>query len=150
MNRLVWTMPAILLAALAVGAVAPASAEETGTQATQQVQSLDPTAAATFASNSLVQTGPMTDSMPGAPARPLVIQAHAQTLRPAPLPNEDFDEPGPGPQALAAQDQASVGPSFYGAAKPFAGDGYAPGSTLDDRVSHRHTGGGMSLSIPMQ
>ena len=92
----------------------------------------------------------MRDAMPRGSTGALVIQAHAQTLRPAPLPNEDFDEPGLSPQALAAQDQASVGPSFYGAAKPFSGDGYAPGSTIDDRTSHRHNGGGMSLSIPVQ
>ena len=150
MKRLVWIAPAMLFGTLAAGRVAPALAEETGRATTQQVQALDPTGAASFANTSLIQGGPTMYAMPGESTRALVMQAHAQTLRPAPLPNQDFDAPGLSAQALAAQDQASVGPSFYSSAKPFAGDGYAPGSTNDDRTSHRRAGGGMSLSIPVQ
>lgn len=85
------------------------------------------------------------------PATALVVQAHAQRLRPAPLPDPDYEAPGPDSQALAAQGATSVRPSFYSAAQHFSGDGFASGSTLDeDRAAHHHTGGGMSLSIPVQ
>lgn len=81
----------------------------------------------------------------------VVVKAHAETLRPAPLPNPDVDAPGPDAQQLAAEDQASLHPSFYANTKHFAGDGYAPGSTLEnDQNNRRKPGGGMSLSIPMQ
>lgn len=85
------------------------------------------------------------------PASALVVQAHAQRLRPAPLPDPDYDAPGPDSQAVAAQGATSVRPSFYSAAQHFSGDGFASGSTLDeDRAAHHHAGGGMSLSIPVQ
>ncbi len=86
-----------------------------------------------------------------ASANILVKQAHAEVLRPAPLPDQDLDAPGPGPDALAAQQQASLQPSFYAPAKHFSGDGFSAGSTLDgDHVNRAKPGGGMSLSIPMQ
>ena len=85
-------------------------------------------------------------------ARDLVVQAHAEGLRPAPVPDQDLDAPGPSRQALAEQDQASVQPSFYSAARQgFSGDGFADGSTLDDdHANRRKPGGGVSLSIPVQ
>ena len=97
-----------------------------------------------------------TTTMPAIPtgfasAETLVKQAHAQVLRPAPLPDQDLDAPGPGPDALAAQQQASLQPSFYSPARHFSGDGFSDGSTLDgDHASRAKPGGGMSLSIPMQ
>ena len=95
-------------------------------------------------------------TMPASPtgfvsAEALVKQAHAQVLRPAPLPDQDLDAPGLGPDALAAQKQASLQPSFYTPARHFSGDGFSDGSTLDgDHASRAKPGGGMSLSIPMQ
>ncbi len=85
-------------------------------------------------------------------ARALVVQAHAEVLRPAPVPDQDLDAPGPSRQALADQDQASLQPSFYSAARRgFSGDGFASGSTLDDdHANRRKPGGGVSLSIPVQ
>ncbi len=95
-------------------------------------------------------TAPIPEAVPA--ARDLVVQAHAQVLRPAPVPDQDFDAPGPSRQALAEQDQASLQPSFYSAARRgFSGDGFANGSTLDDdHANRRKPGGGMSLSIPVQ
>lgn len=79
------------------------------------------------------------------------MQARAQILRPAPLPDQDFDAPAPNAQVLADQQEASLTPSFYGTAKHFSGDGFAAGSALDEEQSNRHRpGGGMSLSIPVQ
>ncbi len=79
-----------------------------------------------------------------------VIQAHATAMRPAPLPDQDVDAPGPDAQTLAAQQQASVGPSFYGNKDHFSGDGFSAGSNLEsDKNNRRRPGGGMSLSIPM-
>ncbi len=97
-----------------------------------------------------------TTTMPAIPtgfasADVLVKAAHAQVLRPAPLPDQDLDAPGPGPDALAAQQQASLQPSFYSPTRHFSGDGFSAGSTLDgDHASRAKPGGGMSLSIPMQ
>ena len=91
-------------------------------------------------------------AIPGgsASADVLVKQAHAEVLRPAPLPDQDLDAPGPGPDALAAQQQSSLQPSFYSPTRHFAGDGFSAGSTLDeDHAGRAKPGGGMSLSIPM-
>ncbi len=85
----------------------------------------------------------------GAPA-PVVVQATAETMRPAPLPNPDVEEPGPNQEALAAQSDASLAPGVFNMKSHFAGDGYAPGSNLETDQNHRHTvGGGMNLSVPM-
>lgn len=85
------------------------------------------------------------------PASALVIEARATTLRPAPLPDQDMDAPGPDAQALSAQQQASVAPSFYGNQNHFSGDGFSSGSNLEaDKNNRRRPGGGMSLSIPVQ
>ena len=91
------------------------------------------------------------DAIPGnAPIPVIVTQAHAQTLRPAPMPDQDFDGPGLNAEAIAAQNQTHVQPSFYSRGKHFAGDGFADGSTLDgNRANRAKPGGGMSLSIPM-
>jgi hypothetical protein len=81
----------------------------------------------------------------------LVMQAHAETLRPAPLPNPDVSAPGPSNDALASQADPSLSPDLFNPQSHFAGDGYAPGSSIETDHIHRHsTGGGMSLSIPMQ
>ncbi len=101
-------------------------------------------------------SGSGTRTMPAIPigfasADVLVKEAHAEVLRPAPLPDQDLDAPGPSPDALAAQQQASLQPSFYAPARHFSGDGFSAGSTLDgDHVNRAKPGGGMSLSIPMQ
>ncbi len=81
----------------------------------------------------------------------LVMQAHVETLRPAPLPDPDVSAPGLSGGSLAAQGDASVSPGVFNSQSHFAGDGYAPGSSMETDHAHRHsTGGGMSLSIPMQ
>ena len=81
----------------------------------------------------------------------LVLQAHAVTLRPAPLPDPDVSAPGMSGGALEAQGDASLAPGVFNPQSHFAGDGYAPGSSIETDHAHRHsTGGGMSLSIPMQ
>ncbi len=81
----------------------------------------------------------------------LVMQAHAETLRPAPLPDPDVSAPGMSGEALAAQGDASLAPGVFNPQSHFAGDGYAPGSSIETDHAHRHsTGGGMNLSIPMQ
>lgn len=151
MKRHTWIMPAALVTALALGPVGASA--DTGLipdASPLRVASLDPSGVQTtdaLTSSRLIDMMPL--GMP--PARALVMQAHAQTLRPAPLPDEDFDAPGLSAQALAAQNQTSVQPSFYAPAKPFSGDGFAAGSTLDeDRVNRHRGGGGMSLSIPVQ
>ncbi len=82
--------------------------------------------------------------------RPVVMQAHAETLRPAPLPDPDVSAPGPSSEALAAQADPSLQPGIFNPQAHFAGDGYAPGSSVETDHDHRHsTGGGMNLSIPM-
>jgi hypothetical protein len=81
----------------------------------------------------------------------LVRQAHVETLRPAPLPNPDVRDPGPSNETLAAQNDPSLAPDVFNPKSHFAGDGYEPGSSIENEHNHRHsTGGGMSLSIPMQ
>ena len=81
----------------------------------------------------------------------LVVQAHATVLRPAPLPDRDVSAPGPSSETLEAQASPSVAPDLFNPRAHIAGDGYAPGSSLDSDHNNRHsTGGGMSLSIPVQ
>ena len=81
----------------------------------------------------------------------LVMQAHVETLRPAPLPDPDVSAPGVSGDALSAPGDASVAPGVFNPQSHFAGDGYASGSSIENDHAHRHsTGGGMSLSIPMQ
>ncbi|MGI4746488.1 MAG: hypothetical protein ACRYFY_10660, partial [Janthinobacterium lividum] len=125
MRRFIWIMPAALLAFSAAG-IANAHAADTGrAQSPQQATSFDPSALATFETTSLDPRASVSDpGLPG-PTIGLIRQARAQALRPAPLPNEDFDAPGLDAQTLAAQGQTSVSPSFYSGAKPFAGDGYS-------------------------
>ncbi|TLU73418.1 hypothetical protein [Lichenicoccus roseus] len=80
-----------------------------------------------------------------------VLQAHAQVLRPAPLPDPDVSAPGPSRESLEAQASPSVSPDLFNPRAHIAGDGYAAGSSIDTDHNNRHsTGGGMSLSIPMQ
>ena len=85
-----------------------------------------------------------------------VMQAHAQVLReaplrPAPLPDPDVSAPGPGSDALAAEEDASLEPGVFNPHGHFAGDGYEPGSSIEADKNHRHsTGGGVNLSIPME
>lgn len=80
----------------------------------------------------------------------LVMQAHAQALRPAPLPDRDFSVPGLNQDAPAAQTDPTLMPGFINSNSHFSGDGYAPGSSIEGDHNHRHsTGGLMSLSIPM-
>jgi len=149
MRRLIWLMPTALLAFAGCG-VAAVHAADAEPARPQRATSFNPSAMATFATTSLDPRASEID--PGSYDRTigLVRQANARTLRPAPLPNEDYDAPGLDAQALAAQGQTSVNPSFYGGPKHFAGDGYSPGSTLDDRKNGHRAGGGMSLSIPVQ
>nr|WP_321983737.1 hypothetical protein [uncultured Lichenicoccus sp.] len=81
----------------------------------------------------------------------LVVQAHAEVLRPAPLPDPDVSAPGPSSEALEAQANPSVAPDLFNPQAHVAGDGYAAGSSIDADHNNRHsTGGGMSLSIPVQ
>ena len=96
-----------------------------------------------------------------------VMQARAQTLRPAPpagpggrappappaarAPDQDVSAPGPSSDELAAEADPSVTPDLFNPKAHFAGDGYAAGSSIEGDQNHRHsTGGGMSLSIPME
>lgn len=80
----------------------------------------------------------------------LVMQAHAQSLRPAPLPNPDVSAPRPSGDALAAQSDPTIGPDFFNSHSHFAGDGYSAGSSIENDHNNRHSpAGGMSLSIPM-
>ncbi len=141
MTRHARMMPAAIAAAMALGLGAAQGAARAAA-----LQTVDTT--------SLAVTGATIAAVPPAtpPARALVVQADARALRPAPVPDQDFDAPGPSRQTLAAQDQARLQPSLYSAARQgFSGDGFAPGSTLDDdHANRRRPGGGMSLSIPMQ
>lgn len=124
--------------------VVDAGSQRITTLETTSLQPVDPDAAGGQTTMAAMPSGM-------APAASLVMQAHAQILRPAPLPDQDLDAPGPSMQALAAQQDASLTPSFYSTAKHFSGDGFAAGSTLDEDQSNRHRpGGGMSLSIPVQ
>ena len=154
-------MTSAFLTALLLGpAAAHAGTVATdGPVATQRLASFDNGGIRTVDTTSLAggsSSQAAISSMPAiptgfAPAGTLVRQARAEVLRPAPLPDQDFDAPAPGPDALAAQQQASLQPSFYAPAKHFAGDGFSAGSTLDgDHVNRARPGGGMSLSIPMQ
>lgn len=149
MKRLIWIMPAALLAFSGVG-IATLPAADAETALSQPATSFNPSAMATFETTSLAPRASAIDPVAPGNTNGLVRQVHAQALKPAPLPNQDFDAPGPDAQTLAAQGQTSVSPSFYGGSKHFAGDGYAPGSTLDDRQNGHRAGGGMSLSIPVQ
>ncbi len=141
------------LTALLLGPVAAhaGSVAADGPMPTQRFASLEAGRIRTVDTTSLSEA-----TMPAIPtgfasAATLVKQAHAAVLRPAPLPDQDLDAPGPGPDALAAQQQASLQPSFYAPARHFSGDGFSAGSTLDgDHVNRAKPGGGMSLSIPMQ
>jgi hypothetical protein len=86
------------------------------------------------------------------PAMPaMVVQAHAQALRPAPLPDQDMDAPGLSADEVASQQQASLNPHVFApVGQHFSGDGFSQGASLDkDRVNRSRPGGGMSLSIPM-
>lgn len=148
MKRLIWILPAALMA-FTESSVAILRAAHAEPARSQPVTGFDPSSMATFETTSLAPRAGMLDPSPASPTAGLVRQAHVQALRPAPLPNVDVDEPGMDAQALAAQGQTSVNPSFYGGAKRFAGDGYSPGSTLDDRKYGHDAGGGMSLSIPV-
>jgi hypothetical protein len=77
-----------------------------------------------------------------------MMQAHAEMLRPAPLPDRDVSAPGR--DAVAAQADSSLAPGFFNPQSHFQGDGFAPGSSIEGDHNHRHsTGGGMNLSIPM-
>lgn len=148
MKRLIWIMPAALLA-FAGGSIAGLHAANAGPAWSQQATSFDPSSMATFGTTSLQPRASVGDPASPDRATGLVRQAHVQALRPAPLPDQDFDAPGLDARAIAAQGQTSVNPSFYGGAKYFAGDGYSPGSTLDDRKNGHSAGAGMSLSIPV-
>lgn len=80
----------------------------------------------------------------------LVMQAHAQALLPAPLPDPDIGPPAPSSDALASEGDPSLQPNIFNPHDHFAGDGYAAGSNIEGDHNNRHTpGGGMSLSIPM-
>jgi len=111
-----------------------------------------------FSARAASQTGSSSDT-PARAAIPLdeavmggglVMQAHAQVLRPAPLPDLDITAPGPSGDALAAQNDPRIGPDFFNSHARFAGDGYAAGSSIENDHNNRHSpAGGMSLSIPM-
>lgn len=148
MKRHMWIMPVALAAAVCFGPAPAARADETGVpQRLAGLYTVD-TANLSGMSNTISAVPSFSSSVPAAA---LVMQAHARALRPAPLPDQDLDAPGPNAQALAAQDETSVQPSFYSTSKHFSGDGFAAGSTLeDDHVNRRRPGGGMSLSIPVQ
>ena len=82
-----------------------------------------------------------------APAAPIVLQAHAETLLPAPVPNRDI---GPPSETLSAQADPSLEPGVFNPRSHFAGDGYASGSNIEADQNHRHTlGAGMNLSVPV-
>ena len=150
-------MSAFLTTALLGPAAAHAgSVAADGSVSTQRLAGLEIGRMQTMDTTSLSGSPSGIRTMPAIPtgfatADVLVKQAHAEVLRPAPLPDQDLDAPGPGPDALAAQQQASLQPSFYTPARHFSGDGFSAGSTLDgDHASRAKPGGGMSLSIPMQ
>ena len=152
MRRVTFRQAAV--AALAFGlCIAGAQAAEPSGPA-GGLQTIDTTSLAGGQTTMLAVQGASIGEIPAAvpAARDLVMQAHAEVLRPAPVPDQDFDAPGPSRQALAEQDQASLQPSFYSAARRgFSGDGFANGSTLDDdHANRRKPGGGVSLSIPVQ
>lgn len=148
MRRTIRIMPACLLPALLFASLASAQArlddDGSATPGVARAITIDTTS---LASSTVAAFGALSKGSIGAP----VLQARAQLMRPAPLPDQDYDAPGPSEQALAAQDQASVSPSLVSPSRHFSGDGFASGSTLDeDRVNRHRAGGGMSLSIPMQ
>ncbi|MBE7212215.1 MAG: hypothetical protein INR65_14430 [Gluconacetobacter diazotrophicus] len=128
-------------------AVAKPGEQEIASLAERQI---DTTALATItatATDGLAAPATVGTRTPGA----RVVQAHAETLRPAPLPDPDVDAPGPDAAQIASQGEASLHPSFYSNSHHFAGDGFSPGSTLENEQNNRRKpGGGMSLSIPMQ
>lgn len=148
MRRLIWIMPAALLV-FAGGSIATLQVANAESARSQQATRFDPSVMATFETTSLQPRASVSDPVSSGQTTGLVRQAHTQVLRPAPLPNEDFDAPGLSARAVAAQGQTTVNPSFYGGPKYFAGDGYSPGSTLDDRKNGHRAGAGMSLSIPV-
>lgn len=138
---------AAVAAVLAVGSaqVSAHAAGQAGSGGTAGLRTIDTASLATVqATTAAVPSGPLA----GAP----VLQARASALRPAPVPDQDLDAPGPSREALADQEQARLQPSFYAAPRQgFSGDGFASGSTLnDDHANRRRPGGGMSLSIPVQ
>ena len=141
-------MPLALPAALCWGLLAgtPMARADSGqsSQDLTSLQTVDTTSLSTAALAPGLASG-------ARPAAGLVMQAHARILRPAPLPDQDLEAPEPSAQALAAQGQASLQPSFYSATTHFSGDGFSAGSTLDgDHANRSRAGGGMSLSIPVQ
>ena len=154
MTRHAWIKHAAIGMALVFGfgtAAAHAATQSAGE--TGSLHTIDTTSLAGNQPATLAPAQATMSAMPsGLPAAALVVQAHAEVLRPAPVPDQDFDAPGPSRQTLAAQEQASVQPSFYSAPRQnFSGDGFAPGSTLnDDHANRSRPGGGMSLSIPVQ
>ena len=138
-------LPATLCGFLLVGAPTARAESDPPSRSLTSLETIDTTSLSTAAA-----TMP---AMPSGsrPAASLVMQAHAQVLRPAPLPDQDLEAPEPSAQALAAQSQTSLQPSFYSAATHFSGDGFSAGSTLDgDHANRSRPGGGMSLSIPVQ
>ncbi len=152
MRHVTFRHAAIAALAFGLGTAGGHAAEPSG--AAGGLQRIDTTSLASSQTTMLAVQGTSVGASPTAvpAARDLVVQAHAAVLRPAPVPDQDFDAPGPSRQALAEQDQASLQPSFYSAARRgFSGDGFANGSTLDDdHANRRKPGGGVSLSIPVQ
>ncbi|MCQ8241634.1 hypothetical protein [Rhizosaccharibacter radicis] len=133
---------ALLLGALAIAAAHPAIAAARRADAG--------TENAGFSSLEVMQA---TIDPLAAPARPVIVQeAHATTLRPAPLPDQDLDAPGLTSDELASQQEASLSPHVFAPVhQHFSGDGFANGASLDkDRANRSRPGGGMSLSIPVQ
>ena len=81
---------------------------------------------------------------------PMTVQAGPETMRPAPLPDPDVQDPAARQDARSAQGDASLTPGIFNMRSHFAGDGYAPGSSLETDQNHRQTvGGGMNLQVPM-
>ncbi|WP_428392458.1 hypothetical protein [Lichenicoccus sp.] len=89
---------------------------------------------------------------PGAGGGMTIVQAaHAQAMRPAPVPDPDIDAPQAGADRLAEESSPTVEPYLFNPRNHFAGDGYEPGSSLENARNNRETpAGGMNVLIPVQ
>ena len=80
----------------------------------------------------------------------IVTSAPADSMRPAPVPNPDIDAPQARADRLAAESSPSVEPTLFNTRAHFVGDGYEPGSSLENARNNRETpAGGMNVLIPM-
>ena len=93
---------------------------------------------------------------PGAAGAITILQASIRTaptqvMQPAPVPDAGITAPEAGGDALAAERSPSIEPYLFNPRNHFAGDGYAPGSSLENAQNNRETpAGGMNVLIPVR